>query len=112
MGIFEKSDAARKEKENLKREKQELIRLKKEYAENEKTIARLQKKLDKKEKEHFALQTKEIKRRIERAPAPDESLWEVDGSGALRSLFGFGAQPSLKARMARASSARRSSMDS
>ena len=34
------------------------------------------------------------------------------GSGALRSLFGFGAQPSLKARMARASSARRSSMDS
>lgn len=88
MGIFEKSDAARKEKENLKREKQELIRLKKEYAENEKTIARLQKKLDKKEKEHFALQTREIKRRIERAPAPDESLWEVDGSGALRSKEG------------------------
>ena len=88
MGIFEKSDAARKEKENLKREKQELIRLKKEYAENEKTIARLQKKLDKKEKEHFALQTREIKRRIERAPAPDESLWEFDWRGALRSKEG------------------------
>lgn len=88
MGIFEKSDAAREEKEKAEREKQELIRLKKEHAENEKTIARLQKKLDKKEKEHFALQTREIKRRIERAPAPDESLWEVDGSGALRNKEG------------------------